>query len=161
MIAGHQEVERRAKARNKGKRDRKKKDKSAAKLSREDIFVFTCMSTFVGVANSLQIPFLKHGAIVDSGTSDHFCPDKSKFANLRQLEGQTIHTMHDGTIPVCGVGDVAIELSNGSGVTKCLLKDAIYAPEITFTLISVSRLDQANCSTIFEGCQCVIRSQWE
>ena len=120
--------------------------------------MFTCTSTFVGVANSLQIPLSKRGVIVDSGVSSHFCPDKSKFISIRSLEGQTIHTTNDGAILACGVGDISIELSNGSGKTKCILKDTIYAPEMAFTLISVSHLDQANCSTTFKGGQCIIQN---
>ena len=69
-----------------------------------------------------------------------------------------ICTANDGTMPASGVGDVSIELSNGASRTKCVLKDAIYAPDMAFTLISVSRLDQANCSTTFKGGQCVIQN---
>ena len=136
----------------------KRKEESAAKTMIEDVFAFTCTSTFVGIANSLQIPLSKCGVIVDSGASSHFCPDKSNFISIRPLEGQTIHTVNDGAIPACGVGDVSIELSNGSRKTKCILKDTIYAPKMAFTLISMSHLDHANCSTTFKGGQCIIRN---
>ena len=134
----------------------KKKEELAAKTTTEEVFAFTCMSTFVGIADSLKIPPSKCGVIVDSGASSHFCPDKSKFVNLRPLEGQNIHTANDRVIPGWGIGNVSIELSNGSGKTKCILKDTIYAPEMAFTLISVSHLDLANCSTTFTGGQCII-----
>ena len=133
-----------------------KKKESAAKTTTEEVFAFTCMSTFIGIADSLKIPPLKCGVIVDSGTSSHFCPDKSKFINLRPLKGQNIHTTNDGVIPACGIGNVSIELSNGSGKTKCILNDTIYAPDMAFTLISVSCLDLANCSMTFTGSQCII-----
>ena len=134
----------------------KKKEESAAKTTTEEVFAFTCTSTFVGIADSLKIPPSKRGVIVDSGTSSHFCPDKLKFVNLRPLKGQNICTANDGVIPGCGIGDVSIELSSGSGKTKCVLKDTIYAPEMAFTLISVSCLDLVNCSTTFTGGQCII-----
>ena len=134
----------------------KKKEESAAKTTTEEVFAFTCTSTFIGIADSLKIPPSKCGVIVDSGTSSHFCPDKSKFINLRPLKGQNIHTTNDGVIPACGIGNVSIELSNGSGKTKCILNDTIYAPDMAFTLISVSRLDLANCSMTFTGSQCII-----
>ena len=76
----------------------KKKEESAAKTTTEEVFVFTCTSTFVGIADSLKIPPSKRGIIVDSGTSSHFCPDKSKFINLRPLEGQNICTANNGVI---------------------------------------------------------------
>ena len=126
------------------------------KTTTEEVFAFTCTSTFVGVADSLKIPPSKHGVIVNSDTSSHFCPDKSKFINLIPLEGQNIHTANDGVILAYGIGDVSIELSNGSGKTKCVLKDTIYVPDMAFTLILVSRLDLMNCSTTFTGGQCII-----
>ena len=136
----------------------KKKEESAVKTTTEEVFAFTCTLTFVGIADSLKIPPSKHGVIVISGASSHFCPDKSKFINLRPLEGQNIRTTNDGVIPACGIGDVSIELSNGSGETKCILKDTIYVPDMAFTLISVSHLDLANCSTTFTGGQCIIQN---
>ena len=56
------------------------------------------------------------------------------------------------------MGNVLIELPNGVKHTKILLKDAIYAPDMAFTLISVSRLDEANGSAIFSGGMCTIKS---
>ena len=134
----------------------KKKEESAAKTTTEEVFAFTCTSTFVGVADSLKIPPSKHGVIVDNSASSHFCPDKSKFINLRPLEGQNICTANDGVILAFGIGKVSIELSNGSSKTKCVLKDTIYTPDMAFTLISVSHLNLVNCSTTFTGSQCII-----
>jgi len=37
-----------------------------------------------------------------------------------------------------GIGDVRIELPNGTGKTQTLLKEAVYVPEMAFTLISIS-----------------------
>ena len=51
------------------------------------------------------------------------------------------------------MGNVLIELPNGAKHTKILLKDAIYAPDMAFTLISVSRL-----LAIFSGGMCTIKS---
>ena len=95
-----------------------KKKESAAKTTTEEVFAFTCMSTFIGIADSLKIPPSKHGVIADSGASSHFCPDKSKFMNLRPLKGQNICTTNNGVILACKIGDVSIELFNSSGKTK-------------------------------------------
>jgi hypothetical protein len=47
-----------------------------------------------------------------------------------------------------GIGDVCIKLPNGSKQTPALLKNAVYAPGMAFTLVSVSRLDKVDCSVI-------------
>ena len=134
----------------------KMKEESTAKTTTEEVFAFTCTSTFIGIADSLKIPPSKCGVIVDSGMSSQICPDKLKFINLRPLEGQNIHTTNDRVILACGIGDVSIELSNSSGKTKCVLKDTIYVPEMALTLISVAHLDLLNCSTTFMGGQHII-----
>ena len=61
-------------------------------------------------------------------------------------------------LKVVGMGNVVIKLPNGAKHTKVLLKDAIYTPNMAFTLISVSRLDEANGSAIFSGGMCTIKS---
>jgi len=53
------------------------------------------------------------------------------------------------TLKAVGVGDIQIDLPNGNGKTKVLLKDAIYALDMAFTLLSISRLDHANCTVTF------------
>ena len=51
-----------------------------------------------------------------------------------------------------------IELLNGTKRTKTILKEAIHAPDMAFTLISVGQLDNAKCSTTFSGGMCTIRN---
>ena len=56
------------------------------------------------------------------------------------------------------MGNVLIKLPNGAKRTKILLKDALYAPNMAFTLISVSCLDEVNGSAIFSSGMCTIKS---
>ena len=57
-----------------------------------------------------------------------------------------------------GKGDVWIELLNGAKRTKTILKEAIHAPDMAFTLISVGQLDDAKCSTTLSGSMCTIHN---
>ena len=57
-----------------------------------------------------------------------------------------------------GKGDVQIELPNGAKHTKTILKEAIHAPDMAFTLILVGQLDDAKCSAIFSGGMCTIHN---
>ena len=54
------------------------------------------------------------------------------------------------------MGDLQLELPNGSGKTVTIFKDAIHAPEMAFTLISISRLDRAGFSVTFSKGMCTI-----
>ena len=56
------------------------------------------------------------------------------------------------------MGNVVIKLPNGVKCTKFLLKDTIYTPDMAFTLISVSCLDEVNGLAIFSGGICTIKS---
>jgi len=46
------------------------------------------------------------------------------------------------------MGDLHVDLPNGSKRTQITFKNAIHAPDMAFTLISISRLDKANIATI-------------
>lgn len=54
------------------------------------------------------------------------------------------------------MGDLEIDMPNGSKTTKMILKDAIHAPEMAFTLISISRLDKAGYQVNFKKGMCTI-----
>jgi hypothetical protein len=55
-------------------------------------------------------------------------------------------------------GNVSIDLPNGRGNTRVTLKDAYYVPNMTRTLISVGKLDQARYSAEFGRQRCIIRA---
>ena len=56
------------------------------------------------------------------------------------------------------MGDLHIELPNGSGKTKVTFRNAVHAPSMAFTLISISRLDKAGYSVTFNKGMCTIRN---
>ena len=97
------------------KKDKKEGEKnkgSANTAQDEDVFAFTCTSDFAEVADTLQIPKSKCGAIADSGTSCHFSPDKSKFSNYHPLKNHHVTTDDGCTFKALGVGDIKINLPN-------------------------------------------------
>jgi GAG-pre-integrase domain len=55
------------------------------------------------------------------------------------------------------MGDLHIELLNGLCKTKVTFKNAIHAPGMAFTLISISRLDKAGYSVLFSKGMCAIQ----
>ena len=140
----------------KDKKGEKKTEDSANVMQDEEIFAFTCMSDFAAVADALCIPKSKHGAIADSGMSCHFSPDKSKFTNYHPLENRHVTTADGHTFRALGMSDVKIDLPNGASYSTVILKDSVYVPDLTFTLISISRLNLARCSALFEDGKCII-----
>ena len=57
------------------------------------------------------------------------------------------------------MGDLLVELPNGSKKTQMTFKDATHAPEMAFTLISISRLDKAGYSVTFSKAMCTIKNK--
>src|SRR6201999_3407938 len=88
----------------------------------------------------------------------HFCPDQTKFVTFHPIEKQSIKTADGRTLKAIGMGDVHIELPNGSHHTKAILKDAVYAPDMAFTLVSVGRLNDADCAVVFKNRVCTIKN---
>ena len=116
----------------------------------------TCTLDFMAVADALHIPKLKHRAIADSGTSCHFSPDKSKFTNYHPLKNHHVTTADGHTFRALGMGDVKTDLPNGASYSTVILKDSVYTPDLTFTLISISRLDLVKCGALFKDEKCTI-----
>ena len=121
------------------------------------LFAFTCTSNYVAVADKLDMPKLKLGTCIDSRASRDRCPDRSKFVMYRTVH-QKITTADGRSRDAIGMSDLELELLNGSGKNKTIFKNAIYAPKMAFTLISISRLNRAGYSVTFNKGMCTIRN---
>jgi len=102
------------------------------------------------VAKGLNIPVKKRGAIMDSGATSHFCPNRSKFNNFVTIPPQKIYTADGSTLDMIGRGDVEIELPLGDQHTNVTLQNALYAPKMAFTLISTTRITSAGLAVVKE-----------
>jgi GAG-pre-integrase domain len=56
------------------------------------------------------------------------------------------------------MGDLHIELPNGSGKMKTVFKNAVHAPGMAFTLIFIRKLDKAGFSVTFNKGMCTIKN---
>ena len=122
-----------------------------------DLFAFTCTSDYVALADELEVPRSKLGTCIDSGATRYYCPDRSKFFNYKAIQ-RRITTADGRTLKAIGSGDLHLELPNGSGKTKIVFKNAIHAPDMAFTLISISRLDEAGYSVTFNKRMCTVKN---
>jgi hypothetical protein len=131
----------------------KKKDESANVAKTDDdkeIFAFTCSSDFQALATTLKASKTRNEAIIDSGTSYHFCPDKSKFLDYKPID-RPIKTADGRILKGLGMGNIWIELPNSKNWMPVLLKECIYAPDLTFTLISVSQIVKVTKGITFKN----------
>ena len=130
----------------------------AVEENNDELFAFVCTSSYANVAEALKVPKSKLGTCVDSGASRDYCPDRERFTNYQQIN-HNITTADGRTVKAIGMGDMHVELPNGSKKTKTIFKNAIHAPEMAFTLISISRLDKAGYSVTFNKGMCTIEDK--
>ena len=102
-----------------------------------DFFAFTCPSDHAAIARNLDVPKSKLGTYIDSEASKDYCPDRLNFSNYKSIQCK-ITTADKHLLSAIGIRDLHIELPNGSDKTKVIFKNAIHAPEMAFTLISIS-----------------------
>ena len=111
----------------------------------------------MAVADELNLPRSKLGTYIDSSTSHDYCHDRTKFTNYKPTQ-QEITTANGRIMTTIGMGDLQIELPNSSQKTKTIFEGAIHAPDMAFTLLSISRLDKAGFSVTFKKGMCTIRN---
>ena len=145
----------------KGKREEKRPEMVAIADTRhnaDNLFAFTCTFDYADVTNALNVPKSQLGAYIDSGASHHYSPHCNAFTDYCPIHNWSITTADGQKLKVVSMGNIIIKLPNGVKHTKIHLKDTIYTPNMAFTLISVSRLDEVNGSAIFSGGMCTIKS---
>jgi hypothetical protein len=98
------------------------------------------------------------GAIIDSGTTSHFCPDRTRFITFTAIEPQDVRTADGTCISALGCGDVEIELPLGEARTTVTLRNALHTPKMALTLISTHCIAAAGFAVNFESHNCNILS---
>ena len=128
----------------KGQKSGKQGDSNSANITNqsetmntgETMFSFATTSSFHCVATKLGIPTERCSTIVNSGASQHYCPDKSKFKHFTPIS-DSIKLADGHTLPALGIGDVMINLPNGDKQNSVLLRKCVYALDMAFTLILI------------------------
>ena len=122
---------------------------------KDDLFAFTCTSDYINMAESLKFPMSKYGTCIDSEASNDYSPDQSKFSNDREIE-RDITTTDGRSLKAVGMGNLHINLPNGSRRTPVIFKNAVHAPEMAFTLLSISKLNKSDHKVVFHKQICTI-----
>jgi hypothetical protein len=134
---GGKEGQRPQQGQHRGGNSQKQTANTATEPSQKDNYAFAT-SDLASIAKQLNVPVERHGAIVDSGATSHFCPDHGKFLNYVAIEAQPIHTTDGTTINAIGKGDIRLDLPLGNKQTTVTLKNALYVPKMAFMLISTN-----------------------
>jgi len=93
---------------------------------------------------------LERVEIYDSGATCHMSPYIDAFTDFEFIEPKKISAADNRTFDAIGKGNLHIRIPSGEGFTPVTLRDALYAPSIAFTLISLSRADKAGYTTLIQ-----------
>ena len=95
--------------------------------------------------------------LYDSGASRHMSGFRHKFIDLVDIEPVPISAADKRTFKATGRGKMIIHLPNGDhGPSRAVLMNALYAPSMGVTLVSISLIAKAGCTVVFSGEFCRI-----
>jgi len=94
--------------------------------------------------------------IIDSGTTSHIHSNRADFKSLKSSSSGLINGFGEGSRTIEGRGEALLlaQLPTG-GRSHLKLQSTCYVPNSTPTLISVPRLDDADCYMLFGNGRCV------
>ena len=127
---------------------------AAANNEEDNLFAFTCTSDYADVVESLKYPKSKYGTCVDSRASNDYSPDRTKFSNYCKVD-RDITTADGRILKAIRMGDLHLDLPNGSKKTQAIFKNAVHAPNMAFTLLSISKLDKSGHKVVFHKQMCI------
>ncbi len=97
------------------------------------------------------------GVLLDSGASEHMCPDKSWFTSLQNIEPLEVLLADNSPITCTSSGTVEVFVHNAKGKLRCVIQHVFYIPEMKHMLLSVSRLAEHGVVTTFSENGCTLR----
>ena len=96
--------------------------------------------------------------LYDSGCTNHISPYRSRFENFEATVPRHFRAANKQTFSTSGKGELVVDVPSDEGMTQLRLLDVLYSSEVSYTLVSVGKLDEAGFSVMFGGGKCIIRT---
>jgi hypothetical protein len=90
--------------------------------------------------------------LYDSGASCHMSPFRQQFVSYRPIPPRPIMAADKCLFFVEGVGDLCIRVPNGKSFMPVILHDALYAPSMALTMVSISHIAKVSRSCWISRC---------
>ena len=93
------------------------------------------------------------GWIVDSGATSHMCTSKKLFVEYRMLQKAEMVTVGEcRRLEVVGCGMVCLWMKlPDEKIKSCQLQEVLHVPDLTYNLVSVSKVSKAGKMTKFDS----------
>ena len=99
--------------------------------------------------------------LYDSGASRHISPFRHRFLTYRPINPRPITAADKRIFYAIGSGDLQIQVPNGASTTPIVLRDALHAPDIGVTVVSIGRIAKAGYRVLFRDDRCQIQNKNE
>jgi len=94
--------------------------------------------------------------LYDSEATRHMTPYWQALVNYAAITPKPINVANQLTFHTIRCGDLPIHVPNGPNFSNITLRDVLYTPDITQTLVSVGLIDNAGYTVTFMGGTCII-----
>jgi hypothetical protein len=86
-------------------------------------------------------------------------PSCERFIIYQHIEPIPIKAANKGMFYAIGTGDLWVEVPDGESSTSITLKDVLYTPNLSNTVISINWISLASYSITFEDSKCIIKDK--
>ncbi len=94
--------------------------------------------------------------LYDSGASRHISPFRGQFITYCPIPNHPITVVNNHTFNTIGTGDIAVDIPHRPTSRRIILKEALYAPNVRLTIISISCLLESGYEAHFKEERCFI-----
>jgi transposase InsO family protein len=86
----------------------------------------------------------------DSGASTHMSPYRSLFTSFTEGSSVKVSVADDRILQAKGRGEMDICIPNGSEMTTRRIKNVLYVPDMSFTLVSIRQITRSGVQVCFD-----------
>ena len=101
--------------------------------------------------------------LCNSGCTKHISPYHKNFNNSTKIPPREFLAANKQSYSAIGKGEMVINIPKDTNVSKLQLTEVLYSPEVSYTLVSIGRVDEKGFSATFSGGKCAIcgpKGEW-
>lgn len=113
------------------------------------------------IDEALHTPYSTMVEIYDSGVTTHMTPHRHLLINYHDIPERMVNAAGKSSFAARGMGDMYVTAYKGDVTVRYRLKDVLYAPDMTATLVSIGRFDDAGLKMQFGDGVCHVMRRGE
>ena len=94
--------------------------------------------------------------LYDLGCTHHILPYHASFTSLVETPPKAFRATNKQHFSATGIGELTVDIPNGTKTSKLHLTEVLYSPEVGYTLISVGKLNDLGYAPTFGRGKCTI-----